>query len=234
MSTFTSSPSCDHLPDYCFILSVTGRGQDVEREENSAMFPLKHCLLRNTSPPPPSLSGGLWLSVWSVEWIDFLSKLQCPPTEHPPNYHLDNRPRFRATDGQQRAAWGFLQKEGLFVLKKNYKSINNSNEIRDPVKKGHVLHPLFPLWFWLGACWDIRKAAPVKKRLINSHKVRRPALGCQQSAGGAWLLKGICSTCQGLKEPSPDHLQWVQCEKEMLLSRRKGRHLLDELAQQQN
>lgn len=64
------------------------------------------------------------------------------------------------------------------MLKKNYKRINNSNEIRDPVKNGHVLHPLFPLWSWLGACWDSRKAAPVKKRLINSHKVRRPALGC--------------------------------------------------------
>ncbi|KAI9535425.1 hypothetical protein NQZ68_002979 [Dissostichus eleginoides] len=26
--------------------------------------------------------------------------------------------------------------------------------------------------------------------------------------GAAWPLKGICSTCQGLKEPSLDHLLW--------------------------
>lgn len=33
MSTFTCSPSCDDLADYCFILILTGRGQDVEQEE---------------------------------------------------------------------------------------------------------------------------------------------------------------------------------------------------------
>lgn len=33
MSTFTCSPSCDDLADYCFILIQTGRGQDVEQEE---------------------------------------------------------------------------------------------------------------------------------------------------------------------------------------------------------
>lgn len=45
--------------------------------------------------------------------------------------------------------------------------------------------------------------------------------------GAAWLLKGICSTCQSLKEPSLDPLLQMCRVKEMLVSSMRGRHLLD-------
>lgn len=73
MSTFTCSPSCDDLADYCFIFIQTGRGQDVEQEEGFCHVSTEALSVMQHIFPPEQ---GLRSSVWSVKWIDFPSKFQ--------------------------------------------------------------------------------------------------------------------------------------------------------------